>query len=901
MPIPDTLAAALSDRYRIERELGAGGMATVHLAHDLKHDREVAIKVLHPDLGVALGGDRFLSEIKTTARLQHPHILPLLDSGDADGLLYYVMPYVAGETLRGRLERERQLPIDDALRIAREVADALGAAHAQGIIHRDIKPENILLHGGHALVADFGIALAVQTASGARMTQTGLSLGTPQYMSPEQAMGEKQIDARADIYALGAVTYEMLTGDPPFTGTTVQAIVAKVMSTEPERPTVVRKSIPPHVEAAVLCALAKLPADRFESAHAFADALANPAFHATGGVSARSGAAPASSRRHVAALAAICALLVVVAGWGWFRSPAPASELRYGLALPPNAALQPGASAPVPAPDGSYLAYLGPGPAGQSQIWIKRRDHYEPVPLGGTEGAGTFAISPDGKWIAFTGPAAGTIRKISVDGGSSVLVGQGAALSLGLAWLDQKTLIFSNDDANGISEISASGGSPRLLWKSDSLPRSFGISALPHGRGLLFGTCGGTCVTGKLYAFDMRTKAAHLVVPGVGSPAVYLPTGHLAYVAADHSLIAVPFDLDRLQITGPPIPIADSVAPPVSSGDMPFQVSASGMLVMTVGGGLTAARYEMDWVDQTGRMTPVDTSWTFQLTSLLGNEGWSLSPDDKRLAIGLSTSAGDAIWVKHLPNGALQRITYDTVPAYRPRWSRDGQFITFNTASITRGFAMHHADGTGSDSTIVTGAFDEGIASVDGTSYLLRHGAFGAQAGGRDILSFRPGIDRVPQPLIATSFDEEAVMPSPDGHWVAYQSDETGQTQVFVRPFPNVNDAKQQVSRDGGRAPLWSRDGTKLYDLRGDNTMMMVRVTPGATLGLSEPQALFHVPASMTGVGLEDFTAYYTPWDITRDGRFIMARSLTGASVAQPATIIVVENWLANWKRSLKK
>src|SRR5664279_2681861 len=212
------LSAALADRYRIERELGQGGMATVYLAHDLRHDREVAIKVLHPDLGAALGADRFLSEIKTTAKLQHPHILPLLDSGDADGLLYYVMPVVTGETLRTRLERERQLPIPEAVRIAREVASALDYAHRQGVIHRDIKPENILLHDGQALVADFGISLAVQQAGGQRMTQTGLSLGTPQYMAPEQAMGDRAVDARADIYALGAVTYEMLAGEPPFVG-----------------------------------------------------------------------------------------------------------------------------------------------------------------------------------------------------------------------------------------------------------------------------------------------------------------------------------------------------------------------------------------------------------------------------------------------------------------------------------------------------------------------------------------------------------------------------------------------------------------------------------------------------------------------------------------------------------
>src|SRR5688572_21647336 len=227
------LADAIGDRYRIERELGVGGMATVHRAHDIRHDRDVAIKVLHPDLAAALGAERFLAEIRTTAKLQHPHILPLLDSGGTEGAVFYVMPLVTGESLRQRLERERQLPIDDAIRLAREVASALDYAHRQGVVHRDIKPENILLQDGSALVADFGIALAVQSAGGQRMTQTGLSLGTPQYMSPEQAMGERTIDARSDIYSLAAMTYEMLTGEAPFTGATVQAIVAKVISAEP--------------------------------------------------------------------------------------------------------------------------------------------------------------------------------------------------------------------------------------------------------------------------------------------------------------------------------------------------------------------------------------------------------------------------------------------------------------------------------------------------------------------------------------------------------------------------------------------------------------------------------------------------------------------------------------------
>src|SRR5688572_26637793 len=320
--VPQALANAMQDRYRLERELGSGGMATVYLAQDLRHGRQVAVKVLHPELSAVLGGERFLSEIKTTAALQHPHILPLFDSGDANGNLFYVMPLVEGETLRSRLSREKQLPIADAVRLAREVAGALDYAHRHGVIHRDIKPENILLHDGRAVVADFGIALAVQSAGGQRMTQTGLSLGTPQYMSPEQAMGEREITARSDIYALGVVAYEMLTGDPPFTGSTTQSIVARVLTEEPRPIGPQRKSVPEEVEAAVLTALEKLPADRFGSAAEYAAALGGDAPARTG---ARTRARLARSEEHTSAssrLRALALALVLCAGlaaWGWLR------------------------------------------------------------------------------------------------------------------------------------------------------------------------------------------------------------------------------------------------------------------------------------------------------------------------------------------------------------------------------------------------------------------------------------------------------------------------------------------------------------------------------------------------------------------------------------------------------
>jgi len=345
----ERLTASLADRYRIQREVGAGGMATVYLGEDLRHARRVAIKVLRPDLSAIVGAERFLHEIRVTANLQHPHVLPLYDSGSADGLLFYVMPYVQGESLRDRLSREKQLPIEEAVRLGREVASALDYAHRQGVIHRDIKPENILLQDGTALVTDFGIALALSQAGGTRLTETGLSLGTPAYMSPEQATGDRQIDARSDIYALGAVLYEMLSGDPPHTGSTAQAIIAAVVTEEPRDISTRRPRLAPHVAEAVHRALEKLPADRFASAAEFAKALEGPP------VTGRFPAAPAgpAKRRPWIPAALVGAGLVMGLMAGRLLFPArQVRETRTQLTFTGNA------SAPIVSRDGHWLAYI---------------------------------------------------------------------------------------------------------------------------------------------------------------------------------------------------------------------------------------------------------------------------------------------------------------------------------------------------------------------------------------------------------------------------------------------------------------------------------------------------------------------------------------------------------------
>ncbi|MEO8032707.1 MAG: serine/threonine-protein kinase [Gemmatimonadota bacterium] len=305
MPVPPRLITALQDRYRLDREIGAGGMAVVYLAQDLENQRPVAIKVLRPELAAALGPERFLREIQLAAKLQHPHILGLYDSGDAGGLLWYAMPYVPGESLRDRIDREQQLPVDDALLIIQQVAEALGYAHAQGVIHRDIKPENILLTGTHAVVADFGIARALDAAGGPKLTETGMALGTPYYMSPEQAVGSGRLDGRADIYALGCVLYEMLAGQPPFTGPTAQAILARhSVDTAPPLRTV-RATVPLAVEQAIAKALAKVPADRFATASQFSDALTRPGAPIT-----REWAPRKLPRRALVSLGAVALLIV---------------------------------------------------------------------------------------------------------------------------------------------------------------------------------------------------------------------------------------------------------------------------------------------------------------------------------------------------------------------------------------------------------------------------------------------------------------------------------------------------------------------------------------------------------------------------------------------------------------
>lgn len=890
------LRPALSDRYSIERELGAGGMATVYLAQDLRHDRRVALKVLRPELASILGAERFLTEIKTTAHLQHPHILPLHDSGEADGLVFYVMPYVEGESLRDRLAREHQLPVEEAVQIAREVASALDYAHRHNVVHRDIKPENILMHEGQALVADFGIALAASRSEGStRITETGMSLGTPHYMAPEQAMGEREITPKADVYALGCVLYEMLAGEPPFTGPTAQAIVARVMTELPRRLTLQRHTVPPHLEAAVGKALEKLPADRFASAAEFAAALTNTAFTATS-PSARATAAGgvAWRRRPVIGLGAIAVAATVIAAWALLRPSPSQPVVRYGLALP--ATQTPPADAPFAlSPDGSHLVYVGPGTGGATQLWVKQRDRYEAAPLAGTAGVNNFTVSPDGGWIGFV--QGGRLKKLPFLGGAAITLADSVSGSPGLAWLDDGSLVYIEVGARALRRVPAVGGRSALVWRSDSANARL-PTPLPGGRGVLFTRCiGGSCVIEQnLWVLDLRSGQARRLVLGA-TAGWYVPTGHVVYVRRDGGMFAVPFSLRSLQTRGSPVPVLDSIS--VVSELLPLvAITPEGTLVTRPGSALSSrVRYEMVWVDRAGRETPVDSAWNFRLTTFGANSGWAFSPDGGRLAVGLSTDAGDDIWIKQLPRGPLSRLTFDSTAEFRPRWAPGGQWVTFVRQRTDGDLFRKRADGTGSEELVLDlpqGIY-EGAFSRDGKWLIIRTGGTLGQVGFRDIVGMRPGVDSVPVPLVASpTFDEAAPALSPDGRWLAYESNETGRVEVYIRPFPNVQAGKWQVSIDGGVAPLWARNGRELFYVNGNREMMVTPVAPGPSLRLGERRALFRLRDQLYLADHEN----YTPYDIGPDSRFIMARRVR-SEPGQVAPLIVVENWFEELKQKL--
>jgi Tol biopolymer transport system component len=828
------LATSLASRYRIEHELGAGGMATVYLAEDIKHHRKVAIKVLHAELSAVLGPERFLKEIELTANLQHPHILPLFDSGSADGLVYYVMPYVEGETLRGRLDRERQLPIADSVRIASEVADALEYAHKRGVIHRDIKPENILLRDGRVLVADFGIALAVQQAGGQRMTQTGLSLGTPQYMSPEQAMGERNIGPCSDIYALGAITYEMLAGEPPFTAPTAQAIVAKVMTEAPKSLAEQRKSVPVHVDDAVLTALEKLPADRFASAGGFATALAGGGENV--GRTTRAGAHRSGPRtglwRNIAiGTSAVAIAAIASAAWGWLRPGANGAKrtLSLSVSLPADVSLSPFGLAL--SPDGAHLAFIGTRPAGGRSLYVRDLADETVRAVPHTDGSDTPFFSPDGQTIAYS--AAGALWKVSLTGGdpeqipgtNDGSVDPGAGISGG-DWGFDGVIRYAPRFRFGLGllAVAATGGKPRVIALPDSSAGEMALlepQLLPDGRTLLCAVAMTGATPSRLAIVSLDSRRVRLL--DVQAEAGRYASGRLVYATADGAMFVAPFDP------------ADG-APAISAVRIPgigdhlngegFALSREGTLAYA-GGSSNSAHIVA--VDRRGTARVLDHDPH-------GYQVISLSPDGKRVAVDIAGNSSRDIWLFDLARGNMIRFTTGHDNIY-PVWSTDGRRIAYSVnVAGTYNILVRAADGSGPVDTLVTGTRYKfpGSFTPDGRWLIYRQNN---ATTNEDLYAMSLDERHTIRTLDASSFTEIEPELSPDGRWLAFVSDESGQHEVYVQPFDadaNVG-AKTQVSFGGGDEPRWAQSGKELY-YRTADSLLAVPITDGHA---GKPAALF--------------------------------------------------------------
>ncbi|MGK2935612.1 MAG: protein kinase domain-containing protein [Gemmatimonadaceae bacterium] len=876
----DRLSAALADRYHIERELGQGGMATVYLADDLRHSRKVAIKVLHPELSAVLGPDRFLAEIKLTASLQHPHILPLFDSGAVDGLLYYVMPYVEGETLRARLERERQLPVADAVRIATETADAIEYAHKRGVVHRDIKPENILLRDGRALVADFGIALAVQQAGGQRMTQTGMSLGTPQYMAPEQAMGEKGVDHRADIYALGAVTYEMLSGEPPFTGPTAQAIVAKVMTEEPKSLTAQRRSVPEHVGEAVRVALEKLPADRFASAQEFAAALKGETNIASTRAPARRSIDATTPWRTVALAATGIALVALAAAaWGWLRpAPAPAASV-VRFQIPVGRVSLGEAAVMALSRDGAMLLYRSGFDGGEEQdLKIRRFDSSEPVTIPGTAGATMQGFSPDGSAIAFITEDL-QLRVVRLGGGAPTTIFRGAEGYNGLDWGDDGYIYFVLAESQLLARVPATGGTLDAFAADDSAagPAAFRTQRNPKlladGRSVLYNMYRGPGVPGTVHVFDLKSRKAREI--GNGGRVVGARAGELLAVTSTGELQALPFDAKRIAITGPPVTLLTGIASPNEGNAQMAFAPGTGTLAYVPA---NEATDELVWVDLAGAESSAAPSVRRAFT------GVSISPDGARAAVSIADGGGgESIWMHDFAHQTISRFTRDGTLSFRPNWTADGRQLLFSSDrqndALVRALWIRAADGSDSARLLARSPrhVQESSVSRDGAWLVFREGYDDGRTF-RDLYYRRLTGDTTTRSYLATVADELNPELSPDGRWLAYTSNESGRDEVYVGPFPGPG-GRTQVSSQGGRGPRWAHSGQRLFYRSTDNRMMAADVLPGPAFAFTNRRALF-------GMGSYSEDRQHQPYDLAPDDRRFLIVKSAGAS-----NIEVVVNW----------
>jgi len=798
--------------YEILSPLGAGGMGEVYRGRDTRLDRYVAIKVLPEH--IAKRGDlrqRFELEARAVASLNHPHICTLYDIGNQDGAGYMVMELLEGETLEARIGKGA-IPLEQSLGLAAQIADALDRAHRAGVTHRDVKPQNIMLTRDGVKVLDFGLAKSTSKPGPTEQTLTkaltaeGTVLGTPQYMAPEQFEG-KEADTRSDIWAFGAVLYEMVTGQKAFQGKNYSSLVGAILGGEPA-PMAVKAFTPAWLERLVRRCLSKDPEDRYQSVRDIVLDLRTPP---------QESISPAKPSQWPWFLAAtvVFALATIVLGVVSWRGRQPVERPMVRMEANLEASDGPGVGA-ILSPDGKRLVYVSADGRRKPQLWIRRMDQPKAVPLEGTADAIEPFFSPDGQWIAFS--AEGKLKKVSVEGGAALTLCDTPEFRGG-SWGEDGSIIATLHRESPLMKVPAAGGKPEPVTQFDTKRgeiRQRWPQVLPGGNAVLFTSQARirNYDNANIDVWSFKDGKRKTVHQG-GAWARYLPTGHLIYLHQS-TLFAVPFDLGRLEKTGNPVPVLEDVARNERTGRPRLDYSLTGDMVYQTGS-IPDQEGTIQWLDSAGKMEG--------LVAKLGVYGFPrFSPDGKRLALEDGDYLKSDIWVYWLQRDTMTRLTFGGNGQHFPVWSPGGNYVIYQI--LGQGIFRVKADGAGKPELLVEGkSVTQTPYSISPDGRRLSYMEAGNQ-GTPDLMTVALDSDGAdakpgkPEPFLKTEFVEIDGVFSPDGRWMAYVSNESGSAEVYVRPFPDTG-VKWMISNGGGRGPVWSPSGRELYFMGADNRLMV--------------------------------------------------------------------------------